>query len=130
MALTLTYPKGAGNFPRSYIKGFVGVVSYDMFIVGNELHLDRASSGDVFVFWITDRFLAASSNVYSLDYVFDPALSYWTRFGVALPNTIPITLTSDPNDFSFRIAIAEGVNTDFTVIANLSPPAPSYWLPR
>jgi len=127
MSLSFTYPRGVGSFPRSYIKGFVGLLSYTMPpISGNELHLIRVSDSQDFVFWITDRFLAPTSNVYSLDFVFDPSRSHFYFHGVDTPNSLTITLTTDPIDFSFRIAIQQGVNTDFSAIADLQPVSP-YW---
>jgi hypothetical protein len=129
MPLTLTFPDGVGGFPRAYIKGFISLPPYTMPpIVGNELHLLYPPSGHDFLFWITDRFLPPSSNVYSLDFVFDPSLSYFKVFGVPVANSIAVGLVSDPVDFSWRINVGFGLPISHLVTADLTP-LPSYWRP-
>jgi len=130
MSVGLTYSKGSGNFPRSYIRGFACDNNFPIVsLTDHTLELTQAGYDVQIYLVIRPHFYAPNSNVYSLDYVFDGAASSGFYLGLPYPFGFDVRLIGDPDDFSFRIYLPSGLGFNHSIKADL-PPLSSYWLPR
>jgi len=129
MAVTPHYTTFNYNFNRAYISGFVGCVGMsNMRWSGNTLVSDYG--GGVFRFDIVIRpvFFVPSSNVYSLDYIFDNPASQVYQGGLPVPSGMwygfyPMTTRPE-----WRILILSSLPADETQRLDLDP-QPAYWRP-
>lgn len=131
MPVVLTFSDGVGNFPRSYIKGFYTDDDYPIVGISTDLLQLTQTGFDVLVnLVIRTNFYAPSSNVYSLDYVFDAAASQAYYLGVPYLAGFDIKLIGDPIDFSWRIKVVGSGSSGPPSRAALLPMGVDYWLPR
>jgi len=77
---------------------------------------------------IADRFWTPSSNVYSLDYVFDRDGSYLMRDGVVIDAIFWLALPFVVELQQYRVQVFADVGYDYTISADLLPLA-NYWCP-
>jgi len=129
MTLTLFYPAVPPNFPRSYCKGFItSNFITTISLSGANVVMAKPAFSLVYNLAITSRFFAPTSNVYSLDFVFDPAGSYATIGGVLIDTGLFIATVFDPVDFSYRIHCEASSPPDPSLVVDLVP-VPGYWTP-
>jgi hypothetical protein len=129
MTLTLFYPATPPNFPRSYCKGFItSTFITTIFLSGTNVVMTKPAFNLVYNLAITPRFYAPTSNIYSLDFVFDPAGSYATILGIPIDTGLFIATVFDPVDFSYRIHCEASSPPSHSLIADL-PAVPGYWTP-
>jgi hypothetical protein len=127
MTLTLTYPDGKPNFTRAYMWGFItGSFIDTVTLSGQNLQLYNTSLDLLYNLHVASRFLAPSSNVYSLDFVFELASSYATIHGVQIDTGAQILLDYDPVTFSNMIRIFDGFPPLHTRVTPL-PHLAGYW---
>lgn len=130
MPVVLTYSAGSGNFPRAYIKGFYTDDDYPIVNLSDSVLTLTQTGFDVQVYLqIRTKFFTPSSNVYSLDYVFDASASQAYYLGSPYLAAFDIRLFPDPVDYSFRIKVSGSGASGAPTRADL-PPLPHYWLPR
>lgn len=129
MPVTPHYTTKLYNFPRSYLSGFVGCVGItNMRFSGNILECDYGGGAFTFSLVVKHNVFVASSNVYSLDYVFDNAASHVDAGGVPVPSGMwygwyPMTTRPE-----WRILILSSLAADETQRLDL-PRLPNYWRP-
>jgi len=129
VTLSLFYPSQPFNFPRSYCKGFItGTFLDTVTLSGHNLVLYKTSLDLLYNLAIDSRFYPPTSNVYSLDFVFDQASSYVTIAGVPIDTGLFIKTTYDPVDRAFRVWIDDGNPPNHARSADLAP-VPGYWTP-
>lgn len=128
MPLILTYPATKPNFPRAYVKGFITGTFIDaMSLSGETLLLQNFSLNLLYSMPLQHRFFTPSSNVYSLDYVFDAAACNAFISGVPITTGAQISFVADPHDFSWRIRVFTEPFASPPLVADL-PPLAGYWL--
>jgi hypothetical protein len=131
MPVVLTFSDGVGNFPRSYINGFYTDDDYPIIGIATGLLQLTQIGFDVLVnLVIRSAFYPPSSNVYSLDYVFDASASQAYYLGVPYSAAFDIKLIGDPVDFSWRIKVIGSGTAGTPSRASLLPMGVDYWLPR
>jgi len=122
-------PTPVPNFTRNYIRGFgAGIGSSGLALASDRLQGFYLAPDYYFDLKIDARFFPASSNVYSLDYVFDASDSWFYAFGVLSTAVIYLGIVFDPNDFSFRVNVLDNVGFDATQVVDLPSPT-GYWRP-
>lgn len=127
MTLTLTYPRGNPWLPRAYIWGFIaGSWITSVSLAGQNLILSKPSLNLVYNLAIDSRFFPASSNTYSLDYVFDLSGCYATISGVPIDTGAEVLLDYDPETFSLVVRIFDGTPMLHSLTAELGH-VPNYW---
>lgn len=128
MGVIFDYPAGKGGFPRAYIKGFMTTSDYTIVgLSGNVLEMTETGLDVQIYLVIQPFFLSPSSNVYSLDYVFDEAAC--TAFYLHVPHLfgLSLKLVADPIQFAWRILITGSSLVQPITRADLAP-LPGYWL--
>ena len=129
MAVTPHYTTRLYNFPRSYMSGFVGCVGItNMRWSGETLVCDYGGGAFRFDLVVTHKFFVPSSNVYSLDYVFDNAASQVYSGGLPVPSGMwygYYKMTTRPE---WRILILSSLAPDETQLLDLDR-LPNYWRP-
>jgi len=127
--ITWHVPNPSPNFVRARVKGFVmGVGSSNCIVSGQYLDFDYLYPSYHGHLKISDRFFQPTSNIYSLDYVFDAASSQFLAFGSPIDALIYLDFVFVPNDQHYRINVLSNVGVDPLVIADLAP-LPGYWNP-
>lgn len=127
--VTLNYTRGNINVCRAYIKGFTvqsGVT--DLAISMNVLFFKYPPLGLAWQMKISDEFLPASSNVYSLDHVFDLASSFSFVGTTPTPTSINFGLMFVPGEGSFRLGTEPSLPGDPAWKVDLNSVL-NYWLP-
>jgi len=127
--VTLNYTRGNQNICRAYIKGFTvqaGVT--DLAIVGTVLEFKYVPANLRWGLQFNLNFYAPSSNVYSLDYVFDLANSYSFVGLIPTPTSINFGLMFVPGEGSFRLGTEPSLPGDPAWTVDL-PALANYWLP-
>jgi len=129
VSVTLFYPQGSGHFPRAYIRGFYTDDDYPIVnLFGGVLELTQIGYDVQIYLQIRSAFIVPTSNVYTLDYVFDAGASEAYYLGTPYAAGIYIQLVNDPVDFSWRIRV-NGSNTPGTPTRVDLAPKPLYWRP-
>jgi len=127
--VTLLYPEGIQNFPRTYIVGFVlPLTIINTTLAGGVLSFDTNTLQHHWDLPLTAEFAPASSNFYSLDYVFDLATCFHYFLGTPSPSTLNIGLRRLINEGEMRIQVALEFTPDPAQIADLPQISP-YWRP-
>lgn len=130
MAINFIYPGGNPNFPRSYVKGFVGSVGVmNLALVGDVLSFNYLSPAIHVDYVIYSYFTPWNSNAYSLEYVFDPAASQGYSGGVPVPSTQGIRFVAMPDEPAWRIQVLATLALDTTQRADLAAAPAGYWRP-
>lgn len=128
MPETFFYPSGIPNFPRSYMKGFVGSSGMiNMVVSGQFLDFDYLSSF-VHCHWkMNSFFYPATSNTYSLDYIFDGPASQTFVGGVLTPGNSAIVFHAMTTQAAWRIQLLATLPVDESQFADLAPMGSGYW---
>ena len=127
--VTLNYTGGNQNVVRAYIKGFTvqsGVTN--LALSGQILSFDYSPALLHWDLRISDEFYPASSNVYSLDHVFDLPNCFSYVGGVLTPTSINFGLMYVPGEIAFRLGTLPGAAGDPSWQVDL-PVLSDYWLP-
>jgi hypothetical protein len=128
--VTLSYTNTITNFPRSYIRGFVGGNYLSNFrMSGNDLLFDYAPANLNLSFRVADRFYPPSSNTYSVPFVLDVDNCFCYQFGIPFPVLTYVGFWAMKTEPGFRIWVASDVPADENLTADL-PPLSSYWQPQ
>jgi hypothetical protein len=128
MTVVLNYPDGIGNFPRAYIRGFYTADDYPIVsLTDHTLELTQVGYDVQVYLVIRPNFYTPSSNVYSLDYLFDASLSQAYYLGSPYLAAFSLVLMADPVDFSWRIKVTGSGSSGTPTRADL-PPLEGYWL--
>jgi len=77
---------------------------------------------------VSDIFLPATSNVYSLDYVFDEPHCYHYQSGVHSPSFLNLGIKIISGEQDYRIAVATEFTPDPVQVADLEE-LMGYWRP-
>jgi len=118
------------NYVRSYIVGFnLPLTIVNTALAGNILSFDTNTLQHHWDLFVTDEFLPATSNVYSLDHIFDPDQSFHYFLGVPSPSFLNIRVGFVPGEFESRVWVASEFTRDPNQNADLTLPT-GYWLPR
>lgn len=128
MPINLTYPTVQERFPRSYLAGFVantGIIN--MTLVGDLLSYDYLSPTIHIDLVIKTNFLQWSSNVYTLDHIFDAALSQAYVSGVPVVSSQGIRFWPMQTEPYWRVYTIFGLGVDETQTVDLPPPPNTYW---
>jgi hypothetical protein len=129
MAVTPHYTTYLYNMNRAYMSGFVGCAGItNMHWNGEILECDFAGGAYTFSLVVNHKFFVPSSNVYSLDYVFDNAASQVYQGGLPVPSGMwygYYPMTTRPE---WRILILSSLAADETQRLDLTPKA-NYWRP-
>lgn len=129
MAVTPHYTTYLYNFPRSYLSGFVGCAGCsNMRWSGETLQVDFNPGGFRFDLVVNHKFFVPSSNVYSLDYVFDNAASQVYQAGLPVPSGMWYGFYKMTTRPEWRILILSSLPPDETQRLDLTPKA-GYWRP-
>lgn len=125
--VTFIYPNPMINTPRSYVKGFaLPVGSGGSALVGSDLVTTYVPGNQFVQLRIQARFLAATSNTYSLDYIFDlPNCWSWIG-GVLSAAAITMSFGCFTPDLAFRVRFAPFLPVDASQSVDL-PAIPSSW---
>jgi len=127
--ITFIYPSQKIWFPRTYVKGFVSCVGTSHFTWDGEyLEFYYLYPITRLVCGVYDHFIPLTSNVYSLDYVFDPDKSTIYQSGIPIPAAVPIDFKYVPADFSYRIVLVSQLPVDPATVVDYGQPA-GYWQP-
>jgi hypothetical protein len=127
--ITWHVPNPSPNFVRARIKGFVmGIGSTNCHISGQYLEFDYLYPIYHGRLKIADRFWTPTSNVYSLDYVFDAADSSFTLSATPIDALVYLDLVFVPDDQHYRINVLSNVGVEPSAAADLSPLS-GYWNP-
>jgi len=130
MPINFLYPALPVNFTRSYISGFVantGIIN--MVLVGNVLSYDYLTPAIHLDLVIRPHFLPWSSNVYSLDYVFDAAASQAYVSGSPVSSSQGIRFTPMLTEPTYRISTIFGLGIDESLKVDLPAAPTGYWRP-
>ena len=128
--ITFSYPEGILSFPRTYVKGFVSCVGTSHFTWDGEyLEFYYLYPVSRLVCGVYDHYIPASSNYYSLDYVFDPDKSTIYQSGIPTPATVPIAFRYVPEDLSYRIMLVSQLTIDPLTTVDYDQPT-GYWRPQ
>ena len=128
MPITLTYPAAQQRFPRSYLAGFVANVGMlNMVLVGDTLSYDYLSPTIHIDLVIQTRFLQWSSNVYTLDHIFDAAASQAYVSGSPVTSSQGIRFWPMLTQPYWRVYTIFGLGVDESQTVNLPPPPSTYW---
>jgi len=128
--VTFFYPSPRPNYVRAYIVGFnLPLTIINTSLSGNHLTFDTSDLVHHWDLRVLNDFLAATSNVYSIDHIFNDALSFHTISGVHSPSFLNIRVGFVPGEFELRVWVASEFTRDPNQNADL-PPLSSYWLPR
>lgn len=130
MSETFFYPWGKQFFPRSYVSGFVGSAGIiNMHMSGNLVVFDYLSTF-IHCEWVVNMNVwTSTSNVYSIDYVLDPAASSTYVGGVLTPGNSAIRFWPMQTRPEWRIQLLATLTPDETQRANWPRPSVSYWRP-
>jgi len=117
------------NMVRSYMSGFVGSVGVtNMDYVGGFLHFDYLAPLITVDLKIRPVFFAPSSNVYTLDYVFDWAASQVYVSGSPVAAGVGYKFVAMSTEPTWRIQVLATLAIDETQRLDLFPLA-HYWRP-
>jgi hypothetical protein len=117
------------NFPRSYIKGFVGSIGVtNMVYSGGFLHFDYLAPVITVDLKIRPNFFAPNSNCYTLDYVFDFAASQVYVNGSPILAGVGYRFWPMVSEPTWRIQVLATLAVDETQRLDLFPLA-HYWRP-
>lgn len=115
------------NFPRSYMKGFVGSGGFTNFVLtGNVLSFDYLFPLVQCNFVVSSVFLPPTSNVYSLDHVFDEPASTVFVGGSPYTGDVGIKWVAMQTEPVWRIQLLATLSIDETIRADLQPIS-GYW---
>lgn len=127
--VSLIYLHGNQNVVRAYIRGFTGQTGVtDMRIIGAVWQFKYPPADLLWDMVISPEFFPASSNVYSLDRVFDLDSSFSFQVGIPTPTSIYFGIEYVDGEFWPRLGTFPGVLGDPTNKADL-PALANYWLP-
>ncbi len=130
MAVTPIYTTPINQFPRSYLTGFVGCTGItNMRWAGMSTLKCDFPGGFEFDLVVRPNVYSPNSNVYTLDYVFDNALSQVYHFGVPVASSMWYGFYTSPTLTQYRILILSSLPVDETQILDLPPMPGSYWRP-
>jgi hypothetical protein len=129
MAITPIYTGPNMNFPRSYIAGFVGSAGVtNMRFVGEILRFDYLAPLILVDLVIKHKFFVPTSNVYSLDYVFDFAASQVYVSGTPVAAGVGVQFRAMSVESTFRLQVLSTLSLDEAQTVDLAA-VPGYWLP-
>lgn len=127
--ITFTYTKPKIEFPRTYVKGFVSCVGTSHFTWDGEyLEFYYLYPVSRLVCGVYDHFINPSSNVYSLDFVFDPDKSTIYQSGIPTPAAVPVDFIYLSSDNSYRINLVAQLPVDPLTTVDYAQPS-GYWRP-
>lgn len=127
--VAFSYPQGLKGFKRSYISGFVGGVDTTDFVYdGLNLSFQYLAPLYLVVLRVDHRFRPASSNFYTLDYVFDAGESECYLSGVPVSVTIGVAFYPMKTEPAWRIRVQATLPVDENFKADL-PQLTDYWRP-
>ncbi len=129
MSVTPHYTSQLVNMPRAYMKGFVGCVGITSMVwAGNTIHCVFPAGDFTFDLVVHPRFYTPSSNVISLDYVFDNPASQVYQSGVPVPSGMWYAFYPMKTRPEWRIHILSSLAPDENIRLDLTPKA-NYWRP-
>jgi hypothetical protein len=125
--VTFFYPPIIMNFPRTYCYGFaLPVGCAGSALTGGNLVTTYTPINQFLQLKLNPAFLAATSNKYSLDYVFDLAECYSYIDGVLSPGTIAVEFGTYAPERVYRFRLGVGLAVDPLQNVDL-PQLPNYW---
>lgn len=117
------------NMTRSYMSGFVGSSDVtNMVLIGNVLHFDYLFPSYTVDLVVWPNFLAATSNRYTLDYVFDFPASQVYLSGVPIAAGVGYKFVAMQTEPTWRIQVLATLAIDETQKVDLAR-LPGYWRP-
>lgn len=129
MPLTIIYPTWKINMPRSYMKGFVGSADVsNMHYSGETLVFEYLAPAYRVDLVIQHKFFVPSSNVYSIDHVFDAAASQGYLFGSPFAATINVAFYPMTTEATWRIRVLSVLAPLESQKLDLAP-LTGYWRP-
>jgi hypothetical protein len=115
------------NFPRSYVSGFVGSAGItNMVVAGQALDWDYLFPIVHAHFPILTPFYTPSSNIYSLDHVFDEPACVVTVFGSPISGDVYVDWLHAPQENAWRVWVYASLTLDTSIKADLPPYVPSW----
>lgn len=118
------------NFPRSYIKGFVGGFGDSNFVLTGDIvsfdYLYPLYRVDVV---IKHKFIVPTSNTYSLDWIIDTAASQVYQSGTPISAGIGVGFHPMQTEPTWRIQLHSNFAVVESLLADLAP-VPGYWRPE
>jgi len=126
--LTLIFDNPTFNFPRTYLRGFVGSTGITSFrIEGGELKFSYLLTYDI-IMPIDLNFYDPNSNVYSCDHIFQNDNCQIFIGSVPIDAGAHIKVRYVPPDQGLRCWVLANLVIDNTITADL-PILPDYWNP-
>lgn len=117
------------HFPRSYISGFVGSSDVtNMTYFGADLYFQYLAPIYEIFLRLNPKVVAPSSNVYTLDYVFDFAASQVYASGVPIAAGVGYKFVAMQSEPTWRIQVLATLAIDETQKLDLAK-LPGYWRP-
>jgi len=127
MSVTLIVTNPKFSFPRSYLKGFVGSAGTSSLIInGQDVEFDYLAPLYHIVLHMTDGFFPPTSNVYSLDHLFDATASQVYLSGVPIPAGVGVLFFPMTVEPTWRVQVLATLPVDETVTVDLQPLS-NYW---
>lgn len=118
------------NVVRAYIKGFVvQPLVTNSSLSGKNWTFDYLPANVHWDMLVSDEFYPPTSNVYSLDRVFDLSGSFSYVSGSPVPTVLNFGLMFVPGEFDFRLGTSAGDAGDPAETVDL-PTLDDYWLPE
>jgi len=128
--VSLIQPCGNQNVVRAYVWGVASPYTItNTRFTGQMVEFDGPGISESWQFLMTDEFFPASSNVYSIDHIFDPAECWHYLGGFASPALVYLGLGYATGVRELMVVFNCLVAADPGQIAAL-PQLSSYWLPR
>lgn len=114
---------------RAYVKGFTVQVGVTNLHISTKLvTFDYVPAAAHWSLQISDEFWPATSNMYTLDHVFDEAHCFSTVGGITTPTFLNFGIMYCPGENSLRLGTLPGSPGDFNQRVDL-PAVSGYWLP-
>lgn len=127
--VTFIYSDKQFNNPRTYWRGFVaGNYLSNFRLSGQHLLFEYAPANLVLDYRLSDAFYALTSNVYSVDFVFDEANCFGTVAGVHVPVLTFVGKWAAVTRPGVFVWVAADVPADESQVAILPQPG-TYWQP-
>jgi hypothetical protein len=128
MALSLIFDNPDFNFPRTYLRGFVGSTGMtDIIIIDEVLIINYLLIYDIQM-PIRHTFYTPNSNVYSCDHIFENDACTITAGGVPIDAGAHIKTRYVPPLNGLRVQVLSSLVLDDTFLSDL-PQLPGYWNP-